>query len=734
MNNFKKGAILLTVTAIALMQFTACNFIEDPAHTLGNGTGEPNSGITDGDSETERPDDDNDVTDIEVDDNVYDYVLKDDDDGNYVYEDDEGNTAEFTVSYVSGTDSCYSVSGNTLTFGGLTEDSVYAISGAFYGNIVIDAGEDYKLELELKEFALTSYSECPIAIKSGDKVTLSAKKDTVNYIYDQREEVGEEEISASIYALCDLDVQGKGELYVKSLNNNGIHTKDDLNVKNLTLQVECKDNALKGNDSVTIESGKIVLISSCGDGIKTTNTDVSSKGNQRGTITITGGDILIYAACDGIDAAYDVVINEDTATPYIQIFTDKYSKYSEEVTATADDVYYVRYTSDLYKYSIRYFNDEDEVWYSSSSYSAVNAGRNKYYYYSVTKPSGYSNMQLFVYSSAQEQGQSENYVYRTDTFTINSNYDTLALQKRGNSFSCEWTNYTTSSAGNTGGFGGNMGGNMGGLGGMNEGNTDKGDHSTKGIKAGNAVNISSGTIQISSYDDSIHANKDATLENGDSPLGNVTVSGGTLTLYTNDDGIHADGTTELSGGVITIAYSYEGIEGGTVKISGGKVSVTYSRDDGVNSTSTSKESIVISGGYLYVYAGGDGIDSNSTSSYDGILISGGYSVIIATGSSDSSIDAENGYKYTRGYVAGIGSSGGMSNEATACSPSFNTVGTKSTLNLTKDNYLVIENFVTVKLPVSINATVIFLGSTNASIKSSSSTSLSLDSDGVCWSI
>lgn len=717
MNNFKKLIAWIAVPVLAVLT-AGC--------TYGNrNDGQPSASGAGSGTDSSRPADGNDVTDIEVDENIYDYTLVSEGDGSYVYEDENGNAAEFSVIYVSGTDGCYSVCENTLTFSGVEENSVYTVTGTFYGNIVIDIAEDFKFELELKDFSLTSYDECPIVIESADKVTLSAKKDTQNYIYDLRPEVSEDAISASVYALCDLDVQGKGELFIKSLNNNGVHTKDDLKVKNLSLQVDCRDNALKGNDSVTVESGSLVLIARAGDGIKTTNSDVSSKGNQRGTVTVSGGDLLIYAACDGIDAAYDVVINEDVSTPVVEIYTDKYSKYSEEVTATSDSVYYIRFTSTAYRYSILYFNEEsDAVWYNSSDYSVVNAGMSRYYYYPIAKLGGYSYMQLFIYSGTQEQGQSESYLTCTDTLSVNENYDTIALQTtRAGSLSYGWTNYATSSPGGMGG--------MGGAGGMSEGNTDKGDYSTKGIKADNEVTVSSGTIQISSYDDGIHANSDVTLENGESPLGNVTVSGGTVTVYSNDDGIHGDGITSVSGGTIRIESSYEGIEGSAVKISGGSVSVTAS-DDGINGTGTLGESIVISGGTLYVYAGGDGLDSNSTTSYDGLLISGGYSVVISTGSSDSSIDTERGYKYTGGYVVGIGRSGGMSSEATTCSPSFSTVGSKATLNLTQGNYLLIENYAAVKIPVTINALVVFLGSNAASIKSSASTGYTLNGDGVYW--
>ena len=81
--------------------------------------------------------------------------------------------------------------------------------------------------------------------------------------------------SGAIHSLVDLEIGGKGQLNIVSKNNNGIHSKDDLQVKNLNLFVSCVDNALKGNDSVTLENATTTLIATAGDGIKTSNSDVS---------------------------------------------------------------------------------------------------------------------------------------------------------------------------------------------------------------------------------------------------------------------------------------------------------------------------------------------------------------------------------------------------------------------------------------------------------------------------
>ena len=227
--------------------------------------------------------------------------------------------SDFVITFESGSDNCYTVTESsgltTITFSGMTDSngSVYSISGTLIGNIVIDAG-DYDFELVLNGLTLSSTQEVPICIISGEDVTISAKKGTTNTIYDQRDAVAEEDISASIYSKCDLKIQGKGKLVIVSTNNNGIHSKDDLSVKNLTLYVTAVNNCLKGNDSVTITSGAITLNATSGDGIKTSNSELSSSGKQRGSVTINSDDgdttVTIKAYCDGIDSACDAIIEE----------------------------------------------------------------------------------------------------------------------------------------------------------------------------------------------------------------------------------------------------------------------------------------------------------------------------------------------------------------------------------------------------------------------------------------
>ena len=625
------------------------------------------------------------------------------------------NAGTLAVSYVSGTDNCWTLSGKTLTFSGLTENTVCSVTGEFDGQIIIDAGYGYKFELELCGVTLYSGEQNPISILSGDKVTLTAKKGSKNYVYDTRDAISSDDttsVSSAIYSVCDLDLGGKGELIVISANNNGIHGKKDLDVKNLTLSVTCADNALKGNDSVDITGGVITLVAKSGDGIKTTDTDVSTKGNQRGTVSISGGTVNIYAACDGIDAAYNAEISGDAV---VNIYTDRYSPYSEDVESVETDARYIRATSNAYKYSVKYIDGDDYKIVNATLSKTVNGGRSNYYYYSFEKLDGYDSIQVFVYSSSQEQGQEDDYTVKTDTISWNDSYDTFAIESRGGRFTYNWTNY--SSVDGWGGNGGNMGGGHGGQGGMQDGNSEKGDHSTKGVKADNEVIISGGVITVKSYDDAIHANSDAMLENGETATGNVTISGGTLTLYSKDDGIHADGTLNVSGGDIDITGCYEGLEGLYVNVEGGDISIVSS-DDGINATTVSGIGITFESGKVYIYAGGDGVDSNSRTSYQGIVFSGGDIVIVSTSGGNSSIDTEQGYTYNGGNVLAICPANGMGNESTNCR-NFSSVATKTTMNLTKGQTLTVsvngEVVSSVVMPSGLSALVIYLGSANASL-------------------
>ena len=630
----------------------------------------------------------------------------------------DGDLKEIKITCESGTSGAYEISNNKITFKNLKADSIYSISGKLKGNIVIDVGDNYKFDLELKGFSLISDSKCPIQIISGNEVSITAKKDKDNYIYDEREHLLDNDINilSAIYSEVDLEVKGKGNLYVTSNNNSGIHTKKDLQIKNLNLFVSSLDNAVKGNDSVEIVDATTTLISTSGDAVKTSNSDISSKGNQRGTISISGGEHAIYAANDGIDAAYDVVIDNEATK--VNIYTDKYSNFSGEVIDVQDDCYYIRYTSKKYNYSLKYYNSDTDYKFVDATYETnASDGDNTYYYYSANKLNGYNKVQVYVYETTMKQGQDDDYVNASENLTISTAYDTIAVSNHIDEYFYGWTNYSVvTKEGST-----------------DDGNIEKGNHSSKGIKADNEIKINNGNLTIKSYDDAIHAANDAELENGKAPLGNVNINNGNLNLYSNGDSLHADNKLVINNGRVNVINSYEGIEANTIDINAGDLSI-ISKDDGINANATSGTPMNFNGGQVYIYCNGDALDSSSSTNNAGINFNGSDIVLITSSNGHSAIDTIDGYKYSKGRVVAIMPNSKKSDESIKCG-NFESIAICEEKKLNKDEYLeVLNNNDTeaiIKVPTSINATVIYLGSSTASYNVHSSTpNAILDNNGV----
>lgn len=517
-------------------------------------------------------------------------------------------TGDFTVK--SDTSDGVTQSGSVYT---ITKAGEYTVAGLLSeGQLIVDAGDEDEVTIVLNGTSITCSSGSPIYVKNASEVKIKSEENSFNEVIDNRAEATEDSSddagNAAIYATCDLKLVGKGALVVTGNYNNGIQSKDDLSIKNVIVKVTAVNNAVKGNDAVDIESGNIIAISAKGDGIKTSNSSISNKGNQKGIVTITGGNIDVYAACDGIDAAYGVDISDDGN---LNIYTDTYSEYSEEVT-------------------------------TSGSSSGSNSSTNK-----------------------TASANTVSYVAASDTISNapggNMGGGTPPDMNGGNAPDMSNGNAPDMNGSSGGGMGGNKaGGDRPGMpGDFNEsGNSSGQSYSTKGIKADSEINISGFTININSTDDGIHANSDSgVLETGEDGKGTIVINGGTITISSGDDGIHADKQLDANDGYINIITSYEGLEAITINLNGGKVYV-YATDDGINAcTGDGKTSPIVNvtGGYIDVTTASgdtDGIDSNGNYLQTGgmVLVKGGSS----SGNVSGSIDVDGTVTITGGTCVALG--------------------------------------------------------------------------------
>ena len=413
----------------------------------------------------------------------------------------------------------------------------YTVSGRLDGQIVVDAGEDDEVVLELDGVTINCAADSPVKAVSCGKLEISAKKETENVINDNRNAKttdDEGQGAGAIYAKCDLKIKGTGTLVVTGNYSNGIHTTKDLKIQKLSLKVTAVNNAIKGNDSVTVLSGSVVAISTAGDGIKTEKTDADKNGGTRGDITLSGGAVTVYAAGDAFSSAHDFVMasGDDGSAPVLTVFTGSYSGYTASGAST-------------------------------TSYKGIKAGNELNISAGTAEIHSYDDGLHADFGTVFEDGTKG-----TGTITISGGDIVISVY---------------SPSGKTGG---GRSGPRGGWGGQQTvsgadavhadavlnitGGTITVDSAYEGLEA-NVINISGGTSVISAVDDGLNACKGQTT-----PL--ISITGGFLdvTVSANGDydGIDSNGSYRQTGGIVITRGPNSGMAAaidadGSVSISGG---------------------------------------------------------------------------------------------------------------------------------------------------------------------
>lgn len=501
-------------------------------------------------------------------------------------------TGNFTVT--SDTSDGVTQSGSVYT---ITKAGEYTVAGLLSeGQLIVDAGDEDEVTIVLNGTSITCSSGSPIYVKNASEVKIKSEENSFNEVIDKRAEATEDSSddagNAAIYATCDLKLVGKGALVVTGNYNNGIQSKDDLSIKNVIVKVTAVNNAVKGNDAVDIESGNIIAISAKGDGIKTSNSSISNKGKQKGIVTITGGNIDIYAACDGIDAAYGVDISGDGN---LNIYTDTYSEYSEEVTSSGSS----SGTSTSRDSSANKTASANTVSYVAASDTIANA------------PGGFGGNKAGgdrpgMPGDFNESGNSSGQSYSTNGIKAESEI-------------------------NISGFTINVCSTDDGI----HANSDSGVLETGEDGKGTIV-INGGTITISSGDDGMHADKQ------------LDVNDGYINIVTSYEGLEAM-TINLNGGKIYVYATDDGINACTgdgktspiINVTGGYIDVTTASGDtdGIDSNGN----YVQTGGMVLVKGGSSSGNVSGSIDVDGtVTITGGTCVALG-GICETPVNSVNAY-------------------------------------------------------------------------------------------
>ena len=187
----------------------------------------------------------------------------------------------------------------------ITEEGEYIVTGTYKNKqITVEAADDAKVRLILKDAGIENEKGAAIYVKSADKVFITLAEGSANTVSGVTQTISEdEETDAAIYSKSDLTVNGEGSLIIKCSDGKGIVSKDDLKITSGNIKIEASDHALSGNDSVRIAGGTI-NIKAEEDGIHSGN----DEDPEKGYVYIADGNIEIDASDDGIHGETKTVI------------------------------------------------------------------------------------------------------------------------------------------------------------------------------------------------------------------------------------------------------------------------------------------------------------------------------------------------------------------------------------------------------------------------------------------
>ena len=187
----------------------------------------------------------------------------------------------------------------------ITEAGVYVLSGsAKNACVVVEAGDDDKVQLVLDGLTITNEDRPCILVESADKVFLTSAEGSENTLTVTEKFSGDED--AVIFSRDDLVLQGLGTVTVNS-SKDGIRSNDDLKLTGGTWTVNASDTAMKAHDSVLVYDG-VYQLTAGSDGLHAEDND----DDTTGYIVIEGGSFMIKAGDDGVHATTTVTVNGGT--------------------------------------------------------------------------------------------------------------------------------------------------------------------------------------------------------------------------------------------------------------------------------------------------------------------------------------------------------------------------------------------------------------------------------------
>ncbi len=184
----------------------------------------------------------------------------------------------------------------------ITEAGVYVLTGsAKNACVVVDAGDDDKVQLVLDNVSIANDSQPCILVENADKVFLTSAEGSANSLTVSGKFTGDED--AAVYSRDDLVLNGLGAVTISSAKD-GVRSGDDLKLTGGTWTMTASGSALKAHDGIYAYDGTYAVTAGS-DGLHAEDND----DDTAGSIVIDGGSFTIKASDDGIHATTSVTVN-----------------------------------------------------------------------------------------------------------------------------------------------------------------------------------------------------------------------------------------------------------------------------------------------------------------------------------------------------------------------------------------------------------------------------------------
>lgn len=176
-------------------------------------------------------------------------------------DDDEDNSWKENIGTINLSDLTYDGEGIEIVDNQIkiTAGGDFTLTGTLTdGNVTISTKE--KVKLRLSGASITSSSTPCIFVENADKAYITITEDTENFLVAENSEDG------AIYSKDNLEMKGKGTLFVTSSAGHGIKASDNLTIENGNINIDASRDGIHVNDTFKMTGGNI-NITAVGDGI-----------------------------------------------------------------------------------------------------------------------------------------------------------------------------------------------------------------------------------------------------------------------------------------------------------------------------------------------------------------------------------------------------------------------------------------------------------------------------------